>query len=91
MKDDEVNIGQLSPCVRVFIELLLGTELPKSETGNAVCTEKSVAIKSWSSRPWNCRICSGARKRPYFTNVKGTGAIHYDVNANWAITTIWLT
>ena len=48
MNDDEINGGDLSPCVRIFIESLLNDELTTTEEGDTDAFEKSVAIKKGS-------------------------------------------
>jgi replicative DNA helicase len=47
-----------------------------------LCTGQQVTIVATMELP-KTNLEQG--KRPYFTNIKGSGAIPYDVNANWAV------
>jgi hypothetical protein len=40
MKDEEITIGRPSPCVQIFIELILSAELAKIAARKVGCTEK---------------------------------------------------
>lgn len=41
MKENEVIIGHLNPCVRIFIESLLDTQLTPNVVGDDSATERS--------------------------------------------------
>ena len=45
-----------------------------------LCTGQQVTVLATMELP---KSALERGKRPYYTNVKGTGAIQYDVNANW--------
>ena len=47
-----------------------------------LCTGQQVTVVASMELP---KSALERGKRPYYTNVKGTGAIPYDVNANWGV------
>jgi hypothetical protein len=47
-----------------------------------LCTGQQVTVLATMELP---KSALERGKRPYYTNVKGTGAIPYDVNANWGV------
>jgi hypothetical protein len=47
-----------------------------------LCTAQQVTVLATMELP---KSALERGKRPYYTNVKGTGAIPYDINANWGV------
>jgi hypothetical protein len=47
-----------------------------------LCTAQQVTVLATMELP---KSALEHGKRPYYTNVKGTGAIPYDINANWGV------
>jgi len=50
MKNDEVIAGHLSPCVQIFIELLLNADLTTDGARDTDTTENSMDIKKGSRK-----------------------------------------
>jgi hypothetical protein len=50
-----------------------------------LCTSQQVTVLATMELP---KSALERGKRPYYTNVKGTGAIPYDINANTVLTVI---
>jgi 5S rRNA maturation endonuclease (ribonuclease M5) len=47
-----------------------------------LCTQQQVTVIATMELP---KSALDPGKRPYFTNLKGSGAIPYDINANWSV------